>query len=234
MARAVALLVTCEHGGNRVPARFQALFRNHGQLLASHRGHDFGSLAMARDLSRHFDARLIHATTTRLLVDLNRSIGHPRLFSPITRVLPRATRDAIIAAHYRPYRDAVDDFVSRALARGRRVVHISSHSFTPALDGVVRDADIGLLYDPARRPERDLCNRWHAAIHGADASLRIRRNYPYPGKADGLTTFLRRRHPASCYIGVELEINQRHPLSGGPAWRVLRNHVVLALEHALN
>ena len=34
------------------------------------------------------------------------------------------------------------------MSRGRRVIHISSHSFTPELNGKVRRADVGLLYDP--------------------------------------------------------------------------------------
>lgn len=232
--RMPVLLVSCEHGGNRVPAAYRGLFRNHRGQLDSHRGQDFGSLATARALSQRLGARLIHATTTRLLVDLNRSRGHPRLFSEITRPLPRATREEIVRAHYRPYRDAVEGFVARAIERGDRVVHVSSHSFTPELDGVLRDADVGLLYDPARRSERALCDRWHAALGAADPSLRIRRNYPYPGKADGLTTFLRRRFPADRYVGIELEINQRHVLAGGGAWRSLRNRVIRALEHALN
>ena len=39
------------------------------------------------------------------------------------------------------------------MARGRRVIHISSHSFTPELDGKVRSADVGLLYHPGRHGE---------------------------------------------------------------------------------
>jgi len=37
--------------------------------------------------------------------------------------------------------------------------------------------------------------------------LRVRRNYPYRGAADGLTTHLRRQLGPR-YLGVELEINQ--------------------------
>ena len=36
----------------------------------------------------------------------------------------------------------------------------------------------------------------------------MRRNAPYRGDADGLTTALRRERPASRYCGVELELNQ--------------------------
>jgi len=30
------LLITCEHGGNRIPARYRPLFRGAGKLLDSH------------------------------------------------------------------------------------------------------------------------------------------------------------------------------------------------------
>jgi hypothetical protein len=42
--------------------------------------------------------------------------------------------------------------------------------------------------------------------------LRVRRNYPYLGKADGFTTYLRRHFPVDRYAGVEFEVNPKHPL----------------------
>ena len=41
-----------------------------------------------------------------------------------------------------------------------------------------------------------------------DNGCRVRRNYPYLGKGDGLTTWLRRRFFSSEYAGVEIELNQ--------------------------
>ena len=37
---------------------------------------------------------------------------------------------------------------------------------------------------------------------------RVRRNYPYRGAADGLTTALRRLFKPKDYLGLEIEINQ--------------------------
>lgn len=227
------LLVTCEHGGNRVPAGYRGLFDDHRALLHSHRGYDRGSLRMAQDLADHFGAPLIFSTTTRLLVDLNRSPGHPRLFSEATRGLPRAVRDRLVENHHRPYRSQVERRIGCEVAAGRRVVHLSSHSFTPVLDGVVRNADVGLLYDPARPGERALARRWQASIRELDPAIRVRLNYPYAGKADGLTTHLRRLFPSRSYVGIELEINQCHPLAGGRAWSRLRRSLVESLADAL-
>lgn len=145
-------LVTCEHGGNRIPSRYAALFVGRQRLLASHRGHDPGALAMARSLSRAIGAPLVAATISRLLVELNRSPGRQFRFSPIMRTAPAALRAEVCRRYYLPYWSAVESFVDQARANGERVVHVSSHSFTPSLDGsMLRNADIGLLYDSGAR-----------------------------------------------------------------------------------
>ena len=161
-----AFLITCEHGGNRIPAPYGPLFRGQRALLASHRGYDRGALAMARALASSFGAPLVASTVSRLLVDLNRSVGHPRLFSTATRGAPASVRARIVDRHYVPYRMRVECLVSQSIARRRRVVHVSSHSFTPELDGNVRRADVGLLYDPGRHGEVELCARWQASARG--------------------------------------------------------------------
>ena len=141
------------------------MFPGYGALLETHRGYDFGALLMARGLAKALRARLVTSTVSRLVIDLNRSIGHPQLLSAATRVAPAAVRATIVERHYRPFREEVERFVGHSQSRGRRVIHISSHSFTPELHGKVRRADVGLLYDPARRPESELCARWKQARH---------------------------------------------------------------------
>jgi predicted N-formylglutamate amidohydrolase len=232
VGRADSFLVTCEHGGNRIPAWLQPLFRDHRALLATHRGFDPGALVMAKALAEAFAAPLVTSTVSRLVVDLNRSIGHPRLFSEATREASSAARASIIAQHYLPYRMEVERRVARAVARGRRVIHVSSHSFTPVLDGGVRRADVGLLYDPARRGEAGLCARWKAVLAARAPALRVRRNYPDLGKGDGLTAYLRRRFPPAAYVGVELEVNQRIVLAAGRPWATLRRALVESLHLA--
>jgi predicted N-formylglutamate amidohydrolase len=201
-------------------------------LLDSHRGFDPGALALARALARDFAAPLVASTTTRLLIDLNRSLGNPRAFSGATRRLPADARDRIVARWYAPHRAAVLRHVQRAAARGDRVIHIAAHSFTPVLDGRVRQADVGLLYDPRRRAELALCARWKASLAAQAPHLRVRRNYPYAGNGDGLTRDLRSRFSQRTYVGVELEINQRFVFAGGLAWRALRRVLAETLRGA--
>jgi predicted N-formylglutamate amidohydrolase len=226
-------LVTCEHGGNRIPAPYRALFAGQRALLDSHRGFDAGALVTAKALAKAFDAPLVAATVSRLLVDLNRSLGHPHVFSPATRATSTAQRARIADEHYRPHRAEVERLVRGSVTRGLRVVHIASHSFTPVLDGVVRAADVGLLYDPRRRPESALCARWKGALAARAPALRVRRNYPYAGKADGLTSYLRTRFGPAAYVGVELEINQRIVAAGAPRFAALRRALIATLRSAV-
>jgi predicted N-formylglutamate amidohydrolase len=200
-------LLTCEHGGHQVPARWRRLFRGAGPVLRSHRGWDRGALATFRMLAPEMADASFHSTTTRLLVDLNRSIGHRALFSEYTRDLPAAEREEILAVHYHAWRDAVIARIDEWRRAGDAVVHVSVHSFTPELDGVVRDADVGLLYDPGREWERAICRRWRGVLREVAPDARVRLNYPYRGTADGYPTSLRRRFPEG-YAGIELELNE--------------------------
>jgi predicted N-formylglutamate amidohydrolase len=225
-------IVTCEHGGNQIPAPYRGLFRGQRALLDSHRGYDSGALVMAKALAGACHAPLVASTVSRLLVDLNRSIGHPQLFSVVTRGVPADARAQIVEQHYRPYRAQVEHLVGQAVSEGHRVIHISSHSFTPELDGAVRTADVGLLYHPGRRPEAELCARWKGSLAALAPELRVRRNYPYAGKGDGLTSHLRRHFAESDYVGIELELNQSIVSADGQRWTALRHVLIDSLRMA--
>jgi predicted N-formylglutamate amidohydrolase len=204
-----AIVISCEHGGNRIPAEYRKLFETQRATLESHRGLDAGALSMARTLASDLDAPLLAATTSRLLVDLNRSAGHPALHAAVVRQLPPVQRERIVDRHHRPYRERAERLMRRAIAESGSVIHLSCHSFTPHLDGHTRMADIGLLYDPARSAESALCAEWKHALEAALPALRVRRNYPYRGSNDGLTTWLRSHLHDNVYRGIEIEINQQ-------------------------
>jgi predicted N-formylglutamate amidohydrolase len=203
-----SLVISCEHASNRVPAAYRALFRDDPALLQTHAGWDIGAANLARTLGRDLGAPVFLATWTRLLIDANRSLRHGAVFSRWTRALPAEQRAALVSTLYLPYRSAVKAAIAERLRGDGRVLHVAVHSFTPRLRGVSRNADIGLLYDPRRRRERDFCLAWQAALTAAAPRLRVRRNYPYRGTSDGFSVALRRALPASRYACIELEVNQ--------------------------
>lgn len=225
------LLFTCEHAGHRVPQEYAGLFRGAARVLASHRGWDPGALPMARALSRRLQAPLLSVPWSRLLVEANRTPTNPRIWSPYTTELDRRQRERILERYWWPHRRRVEEAVGSAVAAGDRVLHVAVHSFAPVLDGEVRRVDVGLLYDPARPWERALCRRWQAEILRMEPALRVRRNQPYRGVADGLTTWLRRRLPARSYAGVELEMSQA--LLGGGRRAGLARVLARSLEALL-
>ncbi|MGE3107179.1 MAG: N-formylglutamate amidohydrolase [Phycisphaerales bacterium] len=203
------LILTCEHAGPRVPRQYAWLFQGTARVLTTHRGYDPGALWLAERLARELpDAgALLRTRVSRLLVEVNRSPHHPRLFSEFSRRLTPDQKQRVLRRYYLPHRDAVRARVARAAAEGATAIHVGVHSFTPVLDGVRREADIGLLYDPSRRRERELAVHWCEIIRSLEPGLRVRRNYPYRGASDGLTTSLRQEFPASRYVGIELEVN---------------------------
>lgn len=231
--RRLELLVTCEHGGNRVPPEYRDAFAGDAAAAAldSHRGFDAGALEVARALAEAYRAPLVASDVTRLLVDLNRSRRHPKLYSEFSRGFSAERRRELLRAHYTPYRERVEVLVAAAVARGACVLHVSSHSFTPVLAGAVRAADAGLLYDPGRALEQRVAAAWAAVLREAAPGLRLRRNYPYRGVADGLTTALRKRFADADYAGLELEINQRRVAA--PGWGADVGTVVRSLASVL-
>lgn len=203
-----SLLVTCEHGGNDVPAEFAHLFCAHQRLLATHRGYDLGILPVAQALAQRLKAPLQCATVTRLLVDLNRSTTSRTLFSEVVRELDETMQADILDRYYRPYREEAIRQAGELIAGRAPLLHLSLHSFTPVLHGVTRNAGLGLLYDPRRAGELALARAWQQAWRVRRPDCRVRLNYPYRGKGDGLVKTLRDRHGADRYLGFEIELNQ--------------------------
>ena len=168
--------------------------------------------AKAEAMAAKLGAKLFSSTTSRLLVELNRSLGHSSLFSEFTSPLSADQRQQIVEKYWRPYRDEVTAHLERLVSAGQRVIHLSIHSFTPVWDGKHRRTRIGLLYDPRRSNERSYCTGWKAALREQCPEYTIHSNQPYKGISDGFTTWLR-RHLASIggdgtYAGMEVEINQ--------------------------
>ncbi len=227
------LVLTCEHAGNEVPVQYEPYFDGKEALLNSHEAFDIGALELFRELEPLAD-KTFHSLTSRLVVELNRSLHHGKLFSVVTGALPEHAKGAILREHYFPYRENVEHLIHDFIMAGRKVLHISVHSFTPELAGEVRDTDIGLLYDPKRKLEQTFCKYWKQQLQKFDSKLTTRFNYPYLGISDGFPTYLRRKFTDAQYIGIELEVNQKFPVSKQAEWQNLKRAVYTTLEATLS
>lgn len=228
-----AFLVTCEHASNAVPVRWRAPFAAAPDVLRSHRAWDPGALHLAGYFARALKAPLFRGQVTRLLVDLNRRETARAVYSEYSRRLDATSRRHLLHLYHYPYRVLVHDAVAELVAQGRRVLHLSCHSFTPVLDGTTRQAEIGLLFDPRRPGENSLCQAWQKALGAALPTHRTRLNYPYRGTSDGVTTWLRGKFDAGQYAGIEIELNQAFAARPPARWLKVRHALLRTLRDSL-
>lgn len=224
------VLLTCEHGGNEIPAVYKKYFKNAGKVLSSHRGYDPGCLDLFNHLVYLGDFHFF-SLESRLLIELNRSLHHKQLFSEFTNELSKSEKSDLIDTYYLPYRLKAEDKIKDQLKKNRRVNHFSIHSFTPVLNGKKRNMDIGLLYDPSRKNELDLCRNIKQNLKKVNPDLVVRMNTPYKGTSDGFTTYLRSVYRKG-YTGIEIEVNQKFVSRNKmPVW--LKQNISMALEQSL-
>ena len=204
------LFLSCEHGGNQVPEKYNYLFENSYELLNSHNGYDNGALELFKILQTIENVEFsICNEITRLLVDCNRSITRPTLFSAFTKRLNKKEKHTILESYYYPYRNKFRKKLNDFVFRGDSVFHISVHAFAPEVDGKVRDADIGLLFNPNHGIEQWIGLYWRRILQRIFPDLKIRLNYPFMGTPDGMVAPLRKEFNKK-YAGFELEMNSKH------------------------
>ncbi len=231
------LVISCEHASNRIPPRY----RNLGlsvELRQSHIAWDAGAKDLARQCARQFACAYHAGKYARVLIDLNRSFHNRQLIPrssfgvpiPGNRALTGAERDYRVKRFYTPYREAVLRTIRAIIGRRRTCLHLSIHTFVPRYAGVLRRADLGILYDPTRKRERDVAARLATSLR--QGGYVTRRNYPYRGNADGFTTHCRGLFPATAYLGIEVEANQRL-VNDASQWPSVRRAIVRLIASAL-
>lgn len=175
------ILLICEHASNHLPSRYGTLGLGDVERQ-SHIAWDPGALGVAAGLSRLLDAPLVHATVSRLVLDLNRD---PSVADSITAVSESTTipgnqnldateRSRRAREVYEPFHNAIDSFVAARLAAGTLRAVVSIHSFTPVYKGIARPWDIGLIFNRDERFARDV----EAGLLREDA-LTVGMNEPY-------------------------------------------------------
>ena len=203
------LILTCEHASNKLPAALRSVVP--AGVLETHRAYDIGALAVFRKLVKFAKPEFhCEGKFSRLFVDLNRTITNKSAFSDYYKQLEARDKNATekvkaqATKYWTEYRTAIEKFVKSAPT----IVHLGIHSFTPELNGKVRNTDIGILYDPSRPKECELAQVIKAEIKRLHPEMKVRFNYPYKGTSDGLTTTLRKKLGPR-YAGLEIEINQK-------------------------
>ena len=128
------VLVSCEHASNNLPEGMEAP----ADMMALHIAWDPGALHIAEHLAGMFDAPLHASEYSRLVVDLNRTVGNSVLVRrrsdghviPFNRGLTAADIDHRVKEYYLPYRNAVSDGVTEIVKTHGRCVHLCIHTQT--------------------------------------------------------------------------------------------------------
>jgi predicted N-formylglutamate amidohydrolase len=140
---------------------------------------------VAERLASHFDAALVRASYSRLVIDTNRAPDDPTLCTPLgegiaipgNMDMTDADRAARRRAFYDPYHDAIEQRLTALRNQGVVPALIAIHSCTPVFDQVVRPWHIGILWDKDPRLAVPLLERL-----GAMADLCVGDNEPYSGR----------------------------------------------------
>ncbi|GIX42765.1 MAG: hypothetical protein KatS3mg129_2498 [Leptospiraceae bacterium] len=200
------LLITCEHGGNQIPAKFKKVIFIDNNILNSHYGYDLGALDLAnflyKNLKHNYSCYFLKNQITRLLIDFNRSLNHPCLFSRYSKNLPESYKLDLLNK-YHLFRNSAKAYIESKIKYKEQILHLSIHSFTPIFKKKVRKTEIGILFDPSREEEYHF-----AKIMKKKLIYKCHFNLPYRGISDGHTQSLRQLFP-KYYIGIEIEVNQK-------------------------
>jgi predicted N-formylglutamate amidohydrolase len=162
-------VLICDHASNRIPRSLNRLGLDADQL-GSHIAWDPGAAALARKLSARLDATLLLSNYSRLVIDCNRSPGHPdSIITNSDRVeIPGniGLSNSAIAQRRRtlfdPYHQAIASVLSRLDRNQARLLSI--HSFTADLAGEHRPWSIGVCYDESREWARKILLRLRTRV----------------------------------------------------------------------
>jgi predicted N-formylglutamate amidohydrolase len=179
-----AIVLSCEHASNRLPAGW-AWPAADTWIEAAHWAWDPGAAAITRALADALGAPAVLARFTRLLVDPNRDAASPTLFRDVAdgrlirmnESLPSPERQRRIATLYRPFHDAFASVVASAPEADL----LSIHTFTPVYEGgPPRPMEIGVLFEREEALAQALAQKLD------QAGWRVALNEPYSGQGGNM------------------------------------------------
>ncbi len=222
------VLLICEHASSFIPLAYGGLgLASNDQLR--HIGWDIGALGLARELAVLLDAPLVHATYSRLLLDLNRPVDAPDSIAPSSEGTPIPGNADISAAErehrqnqiYHPFHAELDALIDQRLAAGQATAVISIHSFTPRYHDFERPWQAGVI----SQTDRTLADALLQSLTG-DPAVCVGDNLPY-GPQDGVYHSLERHGEARGLRGAMIEVrNDQLDEPGKKAWAERLNKAI--------
>lgn len=215
-------VLSCEHASNRLPPPIRP-----GSLdapwLATHWAYDIGAAELVREIVANTGSVAVLSRFSRLVCDANRDPADPTVIVPRVEQHPLGFNELISATeravridrYHSAFHRKVDDLLERRLPQGGDVALVSVHSFVPALYGLQRELDVGVLFNPYEAVAKRLARSLEA--RGVVTAL----NEPYSGRR-GLIYSAERHGLDHQVIYLELEVNQALLSTPPKVYRVAR------------
>ncbi|GCC52581.1 N-formylglutamate amidohydrolase [Chryseotalea sanaruensis] len=192
------IIITCEHGGNQIPIRYRSLFDENA--LQQTTAWDEGALDLALSLAEELDVPCFAHQTSRLLVDVNLSLGNKGLFILNSTLLGDADRQNILERYYFPYRLRLENTIAMS---DKALVHVSLHT-TPE-----QQTDITLIFNSKRTLENECALILIDALNNSSNSFRVSTQDVANTLEDSFVQYLRTRFDDEAYAGLTLIVHPR-------------------------
>lgn len=146
-------LLLGDHAGNAIPRVLGTLGLSPADR-ARHIAWDIGVRGLGELLATSLDATFIHQPYSRLVIDCNRDPVSDEAVPAVSDCscipgndrLAEHQRKRRIKAIHQPYHDRIAAELARRAIADRATVVIALHSFAPAMAGIARPWDVGVLY----------------------------------------------------------------------------------------
>jgi len=200
------MLLVCDHASCRFPYSLGTLGLD-SPARRCHLAWDIGAAALTASLSESLGVTAVLAQYSRLIVDCNRNLYDPGAFLEFgdgvvihgNRSLNAEQKDRRATEIYWPYHEAIAAELKRLDASDESTSFCAIHSFTPVLNGVPREVEIGILWDTDRPTAKFMIDGFR------DAGFKVGDNEPYSGKGPQDFTIDHHAEEAGlAHVGIEI------------------------------
>ncbi len=217
---AARVFLVCDHASHGVPKALKKLGVKK-DIFLDHMGHDIGAEALTRDLSARLDAPAVVGVYSRLVIDLNRELGHESSIPeeshgaaiPGNRGLSGHDAKRRAEALYHPYHDAITALIEGFTSRRVVPAMLSIHSFTPELGEESRPWQVGILWNRDPRIALPLIDQLRA-----HPGLNVGDNQPYTGRMFNYTADTQAQAAGLPHVAIEVRSDLIDTPEGVAEW----------------
>ncbi len=218
---AAPFVLICDHASALIPRALDGLGLDEA-VRTRHIGWDIGAAELARRLSARFDAPLVLAGYSRLVIDCNREFDDPTSIPTVSdgieipgnRAIGAAQAEARQRIFFAPYHDAIEAAIAGFTERGHAPAVISIHSMTPVFEGAERPWEVCVLWNQDPRVAVPFLDN----LRG-EGDIAVGDNQSYSGRDDyGYSIRHHAEEPELPHVLIEVRQNLIDTNHGAARW----------------